>query len=822
MADLPHLRISGTETAYEYTARGGGGGPEFQRPVRDRLQHATLLKRELQNADQEAQRRGLRDDDPRQLTYELQPNALEVVESLERRQSGIELLSVTKHPTKIVASVRVPAGKQKIVEAVFIRYETKEHPKSKRPSHQDLVESIDGLRLATEADLWTDTVAFPAPDEPTWWEVWLFHDTSASAEETQRAFTETATPVGLQVNPRRVVFPDRVVILVHGTFAAWHSEPRLLLSVAELRKAKELAGEYVALGAEAQAELVAEARENIERPPEDAPAVCILDTGVDRVHPLLEIALSDEDTQAVDPSWGVDDHHQGKHGTGLAGIALYGSLTEALMQDAPFSLSHRLESVKILPRVGSNDPDLYGDITQQAIARAESSAPERKRVGCVAVTADGRDGGLPSSWSGAVDQLCVGGPLTGDPKLICVAAGNLRDQIADGSYRYPVLDGKLAGVEDPGQAWNALTVGAYTELVNITDADFDGYEPIAPSGDISPTSRTSIAWPAEYRKGWPLKPDVMMEGGNWASTEGGIRDTPDDLGLLTTIVHPSGRLFTITRDTSPATAAAARLAAIIWSQYPRLWPETIRGLVAHSARWTPAMCDRFSGYAKSVIQQRLRCYGYGVPDLERALYSAENAATLLFEGQIQPYKLDGSEVKTNQMHIHKLPWPQQVLEDLGDTSVHMRVTLSYFVEPSPGRRGWTRRHRYASHGLRFDVKRPTETVQRFIRRLSDTSDDEDADTSTATTQAQPWVVGTNGRSSGSLHCDWWEGTAVDLAASGYLAVFPVTGWWRERKNLERWGSTARYSLIVTLETEADVQLYTAIQNVATVQVEVAT
>ena len=170
------------------------------------------------------------------------------------------------------------------------------------------------------------------------------------------------------------------------------------------------------------------------------------------------------------------------------------------------------------------------------------------------------------------------------------------------------------------------------------------------------------------------------------------------------------------------------------------------------------------------------------------------------------------------MHIHELPWPQQVLEELGGETVRMRVTLSYFVEPSPGRRGWTRRHRYASHGLRFDVRKPTETLEQFLQRLSEPADDDK--TPATSSEAQPWVVGKNGRTHGSIHCDWWEGTAADLAASGFLGIYPVTGWWRERKQLERWGSNARYCLIVTLETEADVQLYTAIQNVATVQTEI--
>ena len=234
------------------------------------------------------------------------------------------------------------------------------------------------------------------------------------------------------------------------------------------------------------------------------------------------------------------------------------------------------------------------------------------------------------------------------------------------------------------------------------------------------------------------------------------------------------------------------------------------------------MYERFPGSAKSVIQQRLRAYGYGVPNLENALYSAENAATLLFEGQLQPYTCDGSDVKTKEMHVHELPWPQQVLGDLGGETVRMNVTLSYFVEPSPGRRGWTRRHRYASHGLRFEVKRPTETREQFLQRLSETAHDDGEETSIASTQAHPWVVGPNGRSHGSIHCDWWEGAAADLAASGFLAIYPVTGWWRERKQLGRWESDARYCLIVTLETEADVQLYTAIQNVATVQTEITT
>ena len=53
--------------------------------------------------------------------------------------------------------------------------------------------------------------------------------------------------------------------------------------------------------------------------------------------------------------------------------------------------------------------------------------------------------------------------------------------------------------------------------------------------------------------------------------------------------------------------------------------------------------------------------------------------------------------------------------------------------------------------------------------------------------------------------------SADLANCGLIAVYPVSGWWRERKHLECWDRQARYALIVTIETpETDV--YTSIAN----------
>lgn len=71
-----------------------------------------------------------------------------------------------------------------------------------------------------------------------------------------------------------------------------------------------------------------------------------------------------------------------------------------------------------------------------------------------------------------------------------------------------------------------------------------------------------------------------------------------------------------------------------------------------------------------------------------------------------------------EIHFHSLPWPTNALVELGGTEVRLRVTLSYFVEPNPGSRGWVRRYAYASHGLRFDVRRATESNDDFRKRLN--------------------------------------------------------------------------------------------------------
>lgn len=176
--------------------------------------------------------------------------------------------------------------------------------------------------------------------------------------------------------------------------------------------------------------------------------------------------------------------------------------------------------------------------------------------------------------------------------------------------------------------------------MQITEPDADDYQPIAPAGGLSPFSTTTLTWARQ----WPFKPDIVFEGGNAAKNALGAVWMPS-LSLLTANSRPHERLFTTANATSAASALAGRMAAQLMVEYPELWPETIRALIAHSAEWTDAMRQAFlpvNGLSsKKDVASLIRRCGFGMPDLERAMWSVENSLTMICEEQLHPFKREG-------------------------------------------------------------------------------------------------------------------------------------------------------------------------------------
>ena len=715
-----HFILEGITDTEPYRPPIGGGGGQ-QVAARNREEHAASLSEQLNEVQVAAEEAALDTEDPEaglgiQVEFQSFPDIDLAFESLARENQRIELRNIRRRDDITYATVFVPTGKLEHFERLISDYLDRRRNRIGRAiDHQRLLDAIQAIRAASIRALWTDDEgAFPESDtEPFACEIWL--PAGPDRATTIGAFRERAASLGMHVATGELLFPERTVLVALTTLAAIQRSVAILNSIAELRRAKETADFFDDLALDEQSEWMNQLLERTRYSGgSQAPYLCILDTGINRGHPLIQPVLDSADLHTVEPAWGSRD--DAGHGTEMAGLAIAGNLTDALEGNAELRVEHRLESVKLLRDDGVNGTDSrhHGYLTAEAVSRPEIDHPKRRRVFGMAVTAkDNRDRGRPTGWSAAVDALAADSDNQGgNPRLLVVSAGNVRDN-ADWA-RYPHSN-ESDGIHDPAQAWNALTVGACTNLTRITEPGTQDYKVIAPDGGLSPFSTTSLGWQPQ----WPLKPDIVLEGGNVAADQSGAV-TMQSLSLLTTSHEPANRLFKTTNATSAATALAARMAAQVMATYPELWPETIRALLVHSAEWTPAMRQGFlpPHPAKHDYLQLVQRCGFGVPNLERALWSVANSLTLVIQGTLQPFqKTRGKSPTTHDMHLHHVPWPHDTLESLGEMDVEMRVTLSYFIEPNPSQRGHSR-YRYQSHGLRFDIKRPTETLNSF--RLAST------------------------------------------------------------------------------------------------------
>ena len=802
-------------------------GAEKRIRRRNRQNHAEFLKRQLEQAWQDAEnevvvmhseREGIYLEFKGSPGYDLITKSLEDMRSKKIRLCNVrveneptinEETGVAEELDVIYATVFVSKDKRQAFFDKIEKYASEESGPGK-PKNADLINSIADLRKAILIEsFWQDDRSLIPEEESNWCEVWL----SSDQDSVIQRFEELLTHQQINSKTGCIKFPERAVKLVCVNREQLENLTRLSDDIAEYRKAKDTAAFWAEMPNREQTKWAENLIERLRVDRESLVSVCILDTGANNGHPVLSPILNSVDCHSYNSRWGTHDH-QG-HGTLMAGISGYGNLMDHLSDNGVVVVNHVLESVKILPPQENNDPELWGDITSQGISLAEIQAPNRKRIICMAVTSeDARDRGKPSSWSGALDQI-ISGVSDGSKRLMVVSVGNITDfnQVTN----YP--DAQMTeSVHDPAQSWNALSVGAYTQLTTLTDQTLSGYSPIAQTNQLSPFSTTSLTWDDK----WPIKPEIVMEGGNMASDESRFATECSDLSLLSTHYQPHSQLFDNFNMTSAATSHAAYFAAQIQVRYPYYWPETIRALMVHSAEWPDALKEQFAcNESKTELKKVLRACGYGVPSLERALYSASNSLTLIAQAEIQPYEcLDGRN-RTRDMHLYNLPWPQEILLNLHDTPVAMRITLSYFVEPGPGEIGWKDRYRYASHALRFELNSPLETQEQFVQRINLAARDEDEGHPGTSSPSDHWVIGQQTRDKGSIHSDIWRGTAADLAASHFIAVSPRIGWWRERKHLGKCESRTRYSLIVTIKTpEQEVDIYTPVAQQVGVEIPV--
>ena len=463
---------------------------------------------------------------------------------------------------------------------LFEDYLTKEHPTSGKPRNRALIANMARIRATVLRDLW-QSAGEPPTSGLQWWEIWL--RPTPDAIELAGQF---ATVAHLRMAPSYLRFDTRHVVWIEARWQDLLLLPFTAVPITELRR-PQFADTIEDLGLDEQMELAEDLAGRVVAAPVDAPAVCLLDTGIRRTHTLIEPSLSAGDVHTV---VGPPAGDLVGHGTKMGGLALLGPLDSLLLGSGEVTLRHRLESVKLLPDPGkpAHDPTSYGVVTAEAVALPEITV-KRPRVYCMPITDTADRPGEPSLWSAAVDALAAGTDIGRSPdgiellgppdvdaaRLIIISTGNV-DQPYEADYRQKC---DLSPIEDPAQAWNALAVGAFTRLTDPpSDPTYAGWSALACDGDVSPHSRTGVIAGGLQ---WPIKPDICLEGGNIVTDGAGdFRHDHPLLSLRTTDMRDDTAVGAVNA-TSAAAAQAGRLAAIAMATYPSYWPETIRGLLPH-------------------------------------------------------------------------------------------------------------------------------------------------------------------------------------------------------------------------------------------------
>ena len=176
------------------------------------------------------------------------------------------------------AAVFVPDGEVSHFLGQLEKYALTTEKKAGERRHENFYDRVADLRLATLQALWTDEVAaYPADeDEQIWWEVWL---RQTDGDEVARLH-EFAVHADLRIGERRIQFDDRIVTLVLASVRQLATSLDVLNDLAELRRAKTPATFFLEQSNVDQAGWTEELASRVQRVSEDAPAICILDTGV--------------------------------------------------------------------------------------------------------------------------------------------------------------------------------------------------------------------------------------------------------------------------------------------------------------------------------------------------------------------------------------------------------------------------------------------------------------------------------------------------------------------------------------------------------------
>jgi hypothetical protein len=530
------------------------------------------------------------------------------------------------------------------------------------------------------------------------------------------------------------------------------------------------------------------ARLEIQPPAASAPTVCVIDSGIQEEHFLLEPGIDKDSSHCFLPNTQASDVadyvRPGGHGTRVAGAVLH---DEKIPTEGNVPLEAWVQNARILDADCNLPKELFPPAVLREVVKRYHEGNRHTRIFNHSINADApcRTRHM-SAWAAEIDRLSSEYDI-----LVIQSAGNLKSsrpapkpgiaEFISSGRAYPDYLAEVAcRVANPAQSFQALTVGS----VAYGPFEDAGWRSLTSrSGDPSAFSRAGLGiWDS-------IKPEVVEYGGDYLRSAG----SPLSVGTPGSGRNCYPELVRSTRHGGPAfdrdevgTSYAAPKVARIATRLQTLLPDEpcllYRGLIVQSARW-PQWANTLPVDQQAALLKRM---GYGIPDMDRATTNTDHRTTFITHRD--------REIGAGDCHVFQVPIPDQLRGPAEDYDILIEVTLSYAAEPRRTRR--TPRG-YLSVWLDWLSNRKGESLDAFLTRaLKGDEDTIQEGTSFG------WVIEARGqwgripdirRSVGTVQKDWALVKSNALPQDLCIAVRGHRGWSRDPE------AAARYSLVVSFE-----------------------